>query len=65
MSRRAKPTEYAVRSASAMTIGRMSLAGRSSNEITDALNRVLVDLGGSIDPFAARAARRILENSAW
>jgi antitoxin MazE6 len=41
------------------------VARHSPDEITDALNRVVADVGGTIDPFVARAALRILESTEW
>jgi metal-responsive CopG/Arc/MetJ family transcriptional regulator len=41
------------------------VARHSPDEITDALNQVLEDVGETADPFVSRAARRILENSEW
>lgn len=41
------------------------VARHSPDEITDALDRVLADIGETADPFVTRAARRILENSEW
>ena len=36
-----------------------------ADEITDALNGVVADVGGTIDPFVSQAARRILESTEW
>ena len=41
------------------------VARHSPDEVTETLDRVVGDLGGSIDPFVARAGARILENSEW
>lgn len=41
------------------------VARHSPDEITDALNRVLDDVGAATDPFVDRAARRVLDNSEW
>jgi predicted transcriptional regulator len=47
------------------TAVREYVARHSSDEVTDALNRVLADVGSSTDPFVAKAARRILQNTEW
>lgn len=47
------------------TAVREYVARHSPDEITDALNRVVTDVGLSRDPFVARAAAQILENSEW
>src|SRR5713226_516995 len=41
------------------------MARHAPEEITDAMNRVCAELGGSRDPFASLAARRVLERSEW
>jgi predicted transcriptional regulator len=41
------------------------VARHSPDEITDALNRVVADVGGTIDPFVDQAAMWILENTEW
>lgn len=41
------------------------VARHSPDEVTDALDRVMADVGTSRDPFVARAAERILEHSEW
>ena len=41
------------------------VARHSPDEITDALNRVVADVGGTTDPFVGLAAVRILENTEW
>lgn len=41
------------------------VARHAPEEVTDAMNRVCVDLGESKDPFVSSAARRILERSEW
>lgn len=41
------------------------VARHSPDEVTETLDRVVADVGGSIDPFVAGAAARIIENSAW
>ena len=47
------------------TAVREYVARHSPDEITDALNRVVTEVGLSRDPFVARAAAQILENSEW
>lgn len=47
------------------TAVREYVARHSPDEVTDALNRVVADVGASTDPFVARAARRILDHSEW
>jgi hypothetical protein len=41
------------------------VARHSPDEITDALDRVVADVGATTDPFVARAAARILETTEW
>lgn len=41
------------------------VARHAPDEITDALNGVVADVGGTIDPFVSQAARRILESTEW
>jgi predicted transcriptional regulator len=41
------------------------VARHSSDEITDALDRVVGDVGKTIDPIVSQAARRILDNTEW
>ena len=41
------------------------VARHSPDEITDALNRVVADVGGMTDPFVGLAAERILETTEW
>jgi hypothetical protein len=43
------------------------LTRHSPDEVTEAMNRVLEEVGGGqrIDPFVARAGRRILERTDW
>ena len=43
----------------------MKTAASVPDEITDALNRVVADVGGTIDPFVDQAAMWILENTEW
>jgi metal-responsive CopG/Arc/MetJ family transcriptional regulator len=47
------------------TAVREYVARHSPDEVTDALNRVVADVGTHADPFVARAAGRILENTEW
>ena len=41
------------------------MARHSPDEITDAIDQVVADVGGKIDPFVATAGRRILERTTW
>lgn len=41
------------------------VARHSPDEITDALNQVVADVGGTTDPFVGLAAARILETTEW
>lgn len=41
------------------------VARHSPDEITDALNQVLDDIGTVVDPVVGQAARRILQNTEW
>jgi metal-responsive CopG/Arc/MetJ family transcriptional regulator len=41
------------------------VARHSPDEVTAAIDRVVEDVGGAIDPFVARAASRILERAEW
>ena len=41
------------------------IARHSSDEVTEAMNRVVAEVGAERDPFAASAARRLLERSEW
>ncbi len=41
------------------------LARHSPDEITEAMNKACADIGESNSPFAAEAARRILERIEW
>ena len=41
------------------------VARHSPDEVTDALNRVVADVGDAIDPFVEQAAAQLLEPSAW
>ena len=37
----------------------------SADEVTEALNRAVDEMGEEKDPFVAAAARRILEKTEW
>jgi len=41
------------------------LARHAPEEVTEAMNKALAEIGGQSDPFVAAAARRILERSEW
>jgi len=41
------------------------LARHASDEVTEAMNKVMDQLEEPTDPFATAAARRILERSEW
>jgi metal-responsive CopG/Arc/MetJ family transcriptional regulator len=41
------------------------VARHSPDEVTDALDRVVADVGEAIDPFVEQAAARILEKAEW
>ena len=41
------------------------VARHSPDEVTDALNRVVSDVGDTMDPFVERASARILEKTEW
>lgn len=41
------------------------VARHSPDEITDALNSVVADVGDTTDPFVGRAAVRIIESTEW
>jgi predicted transcriptional regulator len=41
------------------------VARHSPDEITEALDRVIADVGTTTDAFVARAAARILETTEW
>lgn len=42
-----------------------STARHSSDEITEAINRAVDEIGDQSDEFVAAAARRILEKTEW
>lgn len=41
------------------------LARHAPDEVTEAMNRVVGDVGETSDPFVSGAARRILERTEW
>ncbi|MDE2906327.1 MAG: ribbon-helix-helix protein, CopG family [Acidobacteriota bacterium] len=41
------------------------VARHAPDEVTDAMNRVCVEVGSGSDAFAAAAARRVLERVEW
>jgi metal-responsive CopG/Arc/MetJ family transcriptional regulator len=41
------------------------VARHSPDEVTDALDRVVSDVGGAVDPFIEQATARILERTEW
>lgn len=41
------------------------VARHSPDEVTDAMDRACAEVGATGEPFAARAARRVLEHSEW
>jgi len=41
------------------------LARHSPEEVTEAMNKALAEIGDQRDPFVAAAARRILERVEW
>ena len=41
------------------------LARHSPDPVTEAMNRVMDELGEAVDPFLSEAARRVLERSEW
>ena len=41
------------------------VARHSPDEVTDAMNRVIDEVGTEPDPFVSIAARRVLERSEW
>ena len=41
------------------------IARHASDEVTDAINRVVDDIGDEKDEFVAAAARRVLEKTEW
>jgi antitoxin MazE6 len=41
------------------------LARHAPEEVTEAMNRVVDQVGSATDPFVSAAARRVLERSEW
>jgi hypothetical protein len=41
------------------------LARHSPDPVTEAMNRVMDELGETVDPFLSEAARRVLERVEW
>ena len=41
------------------------LARHSPDEVTEAMNKALAEIGEPQDPFVSSAARRVLERSEW
>jgi metal-responsive CopG/Arc/MetJ family transcriptional regulator len=41
------------------------VARHAPDEITEALDRVVADVGDGVDPFVAMAASRLLKDSEW
>lgn len=41
------------------------LARHTPDQVTEAMNHALAELGTSSDPFISNAARRVLERSEW
>ena len=41
------------------------VARHSPDEVTDAINRVVADVGPALDPFVDRASTLILGNTEW
>jgi predicted transcriptional regulator len=60
-ARRAKRSRSEVFSAAL----REYIARHAPDEITDAINRAVDDIGDQTDEFAAAASRRILEKTEW
>jgi hypothetical protein len=44
---------------------RQSIARHASDEVTDAINRVVDEIDDQKDDFVAAAARRVLEKTEW
>ena len=60
-ARRAKRSRSEVVSAAL----REYIARHAADEVTEALNRAVDEIGEEKDPFVAAAARRILEKTEW
>ena len=41
------------------------VARHAPEDVTEAMNRTLAQVGGGVDPFVSRAARRTLERTDW
>jgi metal-responsive CopG/Arc/MetJ family transcriptional regulator len=41
------------------------VARHAPDEVTDALDRVMADVGETADPFVSEAGRRVLETTEW
>lgn len=41
------------------------VARHSPDEVTEAIDRVVADVGTSVDPFVSTAANRVLEDAEW
>jgi metal-responsive CopG/Arc/MetJ family transcriptional regulator len=41
------------------------VARHAPDRLTEAMNRVIDDVGGEVDEFSQRAARRVLERVEW
>jgi predicted transcriptional regulator len=41
------------------------VARHAPDEVTDALDRVMADIGERADPFLSEAGRRVLETTEW
>jgi len=41
------------------------VARHAPDRITEAMNRVIVEVGADVDEFTRRASRRVLEKSEW
>jgi predicted transcriptional regulator len=41
------------------------VARHAPDEVTDALDRVMADVGETADPFLSEAGRRVLETTEW
>lgn len=41
------------------------VARHAPDEVTEAMDRVIADLGDQIDPFVSAAGRQVLEHAEW
>lgn len=41
------------------------LARHAPDEVTEAMNRAIIEVGEANDPFVSAAARRVLERNEW